>query len=1250
MRRILLRLIILSALLYLLVPALYAQEGAKVSGTVLDASNQLPLVNATVIIDSTSVGVACNLEGEFELNIPPEYFGKLIKISYIGFETRYLAVTEKKLTDLRIFLEPLDVALGEVLVKSKRLNAWDIVNKAIWAIPDNYEIKPNKLECFYREITYEDNLETAVTEALLEVYKSSLNMARNEDQVKVVKVSGASTGSGFNFEGGAFYRINDDIIKNRISFLKKEDLHYYKFDLDRVLGRGDEAILVISFTPDRGEISRENADLWRRYKRNYERTLNLYSGEIYIREIDNAIVKVEYWLQDDLLRNADEIYLTRTPEGSVVEMTDARFTAEYRKTDSKYYLYYTDGQICFRLERKETGVSRDYRVYNQIVTVSRTDKNVTRIPADEVADYMDMIPDYRDRYDKDFWKDQNIIKAYSGLELMGNTGVAGALLKDELLTKLNNYWYEKPVEELFLHTDRNRYISGEEIFFKAYVKELSTGYPSELSKTFYVLLVDSANNIVDTARFALSGGFGAGSMELPQNMKQGVYRLVAYPSYLQNFNPDNCFVQSIEIEDKISFAAELNKNTDKRETVLVTNEEVDVQFLPEGGQFVAGLKNNLGICAVSESGKPQKIKLVIRDDTGTIIDTVETNKLGMIKVAIIPEIGKTYTADIIEPWNMRDKLLDLPMVREYGIAVSITGNERDRISVRLSSSDSEVENLNLVLIKGKMVIGSAEAVFTGSTEVNLEFNETSSGAANLVVFRGKIPIAERLVFLDTGRRLKIQASPEYGAYPARGSMEIKIKVTDQYDNPVSTNLSLSVIDSINCISDKLVLRNIQHTFWLESALQRAIPVSIPLYILDQLDIDNKNFKTNIDLLLLTYGWRRFSMEEIMKRNVAGLAREGRSYDIISGKIEPLTRRRRKASGREILVLDPSRYYFESIYTDREGRFAYKPNRLSYNKQLVWDFQNIRDMQRWKLVFKEYENKSFIQQTLSIPGYDKKLLALTPETAFTKPDTSIFTDLINIPEVTVTHKRELRSVKDFTFAETLENIGNVSTASPDDFIVNLDLAQLIQNVKMPKRLFTGLFVNVFENPGSNPPVEYGQLYYYRSQLVNAWSGFLEYPALFVVDDIPVSVNFYTVNHITPEMVKSISIISGPQAHIFFGSKALGGAIMIYLKDDLEDYLNKAEEEITSVITDPLCDTYREFYVPNYKTDTLDISRADYRLTIHWDPAITTDENGEATATYFNAGYNSYVVGIINGMSYKGEPVYHRFRYRVVKEDF
>jgi len=1238
MRRILLKLLLIFVFPFLLVGTVFSQEGSKILGIVYDADTRLPLVNATVIIDSTSVGVACNSEGEFELNIPPEHSGKLIKISYIGYKPEYISVTEEIMTDLRIFLEPLDVVLGEVLVKSKRLNAWDIVNKAIWAIPYNYEIKPNKLECFYREITYEDNLESAVTEALLEVYKSSFNMTRNEDQVKVVKVSGASTGSGFNFEGGAFYRINDDVIKNRISFLKKEDLHYYKFDLDRVLGGGDEAILVISFTPDRGEISRENADLWRRYKRNYERTLNLYSGEIYIREIDNAIVKVEYWLQDDLLRNADEIYLTRTPEGSVVEMTDARFTAEYRKTDSKYYLYYTDGQICFRLERKETGVSRDYRVYNQIVTVSRTDKNVTRIPADEVADYMDMIPDYRDRYDKDFWKDQNIIKAYSGLELMGNTGVAGALLKDELLTKLNNYWYEKPVEELFLHTDRNRYISGEEIFFKAYVKELSTGYPSELSKTFYVLLVDSANTIVDTARFALSGGFGAGSMELPQNMKQGVYRLVAYPSYLQNFNPDDCFVQSIEIEDKISFAAELNKRASVKKTNLIT-EEIDVQFLPEGGQLVAGLRNNMGICAVSESGKPQKLKLALMDEADNNIDTVETNELGLAKLTFIPETNMSYTARILEPLNRKGNSFDLPKSLPQGIALSITGNYQDKLTIRISSTDREKENLHLVLIKGKMVIGSAEAVFTGSTEVNLEFNEISSGAANLIVFRGKIPVAERLVFLDTGSRLKIEASPEYGAYPARGSMEIKIKVTDQHNKPVSTNLSLSVIDSINCISDKLVLKNIQYTFWLKSSLKKAIPVNIPLYIIDNLGADNENFKTNIDLLLLTYGWRRFSMEEIMKRNVAGLAREGRSYDIISGKIEPLARRRRKASGREILVLDPSRYYFESIYTDREGRFTYKPNRLSYNKQLVWDFQDKRDRQRWSMTFQESENKLFTQQALSVNGYDKKLLVLTPETAFTKPDSSIFADLINIPEVTVTHKRELRRAKDFTFAETLENIGNVSTASPEGFNVNLDIKQLIYNVKMPRREV----VDVLSG-------EYIHYFYYRSQLVNFLEGFKEYPAVFVIDDIPISVNYYDVNHITPEMVKSISIISGPQAHLFFGSKALGGAIMIYLKDDLEDYLNKAEEEITSVITDPLCDTYREFYKPNYEIDTLDMSRADYRLSVHWDPAITIDENGEATVTYFNAGYNSYSVGIINGMSYKGEPVYHRFRYRVVKEDF
>ncbi|MBN1388479.1 MAG: carboxypeptidase-like regulatory domain-containing protein, partial [Bacteroidales bacterium] len=1245
MRRKLLKPVLITVLLLLVVFSSAAQEAIRISGTVYDADNQLPLVNATVIIESTSVGVASNTEGEFELNIPPEHSGKPIKISYIGYKSEYFSVTESITTGLRIYLEPLDVMLGEVLVKSKRLNAWDIVNKAIWAVSENYEIKPNKLQCFYREITYEDKLETAVTEALIEVYKSSFNMARNEDQVKVVKVSGATAGSGFNFEGGAFYRINDDIIKNRISFLRSEDLHYYDFDLVRVLGTGDEAILVISFTPDQGEISRENADLWRRYKRNYERTRNLYSGEIYIRETDYAIVKAEYWLKDDQLRYGMERYLTRIPDGTIAEMTDARFTAEYRKTDDRYYLYFTDGQICFDLKKKETGVTKSYRVYNQIITVDRTDKNVQRIPGDEVADYMDMVPDYRDRYDKDFWKDQNIIKAYSGLEMMGNTTIAWALLKDELLTRLNNYWYENPVEKIFLHTDRNRYISGEEIFFKAYVKELATGYPSELSKTFFVLLVDSVNNIIEKVRYALYGGFGAGSMELPQNMQQGVYRLVAYPSYLQNFKPDDCFVQSIEIEDRISFAAELGEGRSKKKADLIVEERVDIQFLPEGGQFVAGLRNNLGVCAVSESGKPQKLKLALIDDSDNTIDTVETNELGLAKLNFIPEANTSYIVRIIEPLNLEGYSYNLPKSLPRGIALSINGNFQDNLTLRISSADREEEKLQIVLIKGKQVIGSAEAVFTGSTEVSLEFNITSSGIASLVVFRGKIPVAERLIFLDSGRRLNIKASPEYGAYPARGMMDINIKVTDQHNKPVRANLSLSVIDSINCISDKLLLKNIQHSFWLESALEKNIPVNIPLYVLDQLEMDNENFKDNIDLLLLTYGWRRFSMDEIMKRNVAITEREGRNYDIISGRIDPLARRRRKAGVREIFVLDPARYYFESVYTDRDGRFTYKLERLSYSRELVWDFQNKKDRQKWSITFMDSKNEVFTEKALSINGYDKKLFALTPDTALAKLDSSIFADLINIPEVTVTHKRELRSVKDFKFAETLKNIGNVSTASPEDFIMNLDLKQLICNVKMPRRVFTGWFTNDFDDPVPNPTQVYGQLFYYRIQLKNAWEGFKEIPALFVVDDIPISVNYDNVNHITPEMVESISIISGPQAHIFFGSKALGGAIMIYLKDDLEDYLIDNEEDISSIVTNPLCNTYREFYKPNYEIDTLDVSRADYRLTLHWDQGIITNENGEATVTYFNAGYNSYVVGIINGMSYQGEPVYHRFRYRV-----
>lgn len=70
-------------------------------GTVRSASDQLGLIGASIIVQGTSQGTVTDEVGNFELQVDP---GRNLEISYIGFQTQVVAVTDQK---------PLDILLVE---------------------------------------------------------------------------------------------------------------------------------------------------------------------------------------------------------------------------------------------------------------------------------------------------------------------------------------------------------------------------------------------------------------------------------------------------------------------------------------------------------------------------------------------------------------------------------------------------------------------------------------------------------------------------------------------------------------------------------------------------------------------------------------------------------------------------------------------------------------------------------------------------------------------------------------------------------------------------------------------------------------------------------------------------------------------------------------------------------------------------------------------------------------------------------
>ena len=90
-------------------------------------------------------------------------------------------------------------------------------------------------------------------------------------------------------------------------------------------------------------------------------------------------------------------------------------------------------------------------------------------------------------------------------------------------------------ERVYISTDRDVYVAGDEMFISAFCLDMSRGGLSSVSRTAYIEIV-SSEGPVQTSKVALSGGRGGGVISLQNTIPTGEYRLVAYTA--QCFNED----------------------------------------------------------------------------------------------------------------------------------------------------------------------------------------------------------------------------------------------------------------------------------------------------------------------------------------------------------------------------------------------------------------------------------------------------------------------------------------------------------------------------------------------------------------------------------------------------------------------------------------------------------------------------------------------------------------------------------------
>jgi hypothetical protein len=112
-------------------------------------------------------------------------------------------------------------------------------------------------------------------------------------------------------------------------------------------------------------------------------------------------------------------------------------------------------------------------------------------------------------------------------------------------TAQNRFESLKP-EMVYLQTDRNIYIAGDNLSFSLYLK----GNSKTMSKYAYLILRDRYNIPVTRARIEIKNQSSFGNISLPDTLHSDIYQLVCYTNWMRNEGEDSYFTKEIIIANR----------------------------------------------------------------------------------------------------------------------------------------------------------------------------------------------------------------------------------------------------------------------------------------------------------------------------------------------------------------------------------------------------------------------------------------------------------------------------------------------------------------------------------------------------------------------------------------------------------------------------------------------------------------------------------------------------------------------------
>ncbi len=754
---------------------------------------------------------------------------------------------------------------------------------------------------------------------------------------------------------------------------------------------------------------------------------------------------------------------------------------------------------------------------------------------------------------------------------------------DDIPASFQRYVETHYQEKVYLHTDREVYLTGETIWFKVHCLDGSCQKPSDLSKIVYVELIKDSVEDVAHAIIALENGNGSGSLYLPTTLNSGNYSLRAYTRWMKNFDETFFYHCTLSI---INPFKTLGLTSPSRDPMI------NVEFFPEGGTLVAGRSCRVAFEITNRYGKGLNYHGWLTDRAGRKILEFSPTHAGTGSFNLMPVAMEKYTAHVTEPDGAEHEF-QFPEISAKGLSLRVKPGGR-QLRVEVFSTEND-EGAKLFVHSHMKIQAFANLRFTnGRALFSMDKSGLPPGITHITLFdpRGR-PAAERLVFVQPEKLLKIAVSTDQPAYGFREKIRLGIK-TGISNRPVAANLSVSVFRFDDHLAGKE--DNIVSYLLLTSDLKGRI--EDPRYYLS----GDPQRAVALDNLMLTHGWRRFEWQDLLRPEPA-TPREIPDFRhmVISGTLKNSTTGK-PVSDTLVYLSNPGKFLQTYVSrSDSLGRIYFELKNFYGNRQTIFQTQ-----------FKPPE------------GYE---LSIDPVFSLQPVTTPALPLQIGKDWETILKKLSISMQIRNAYHEVTRDLtaGPADTTlfygHPDERYFLDDYTRFPVMEEVMREYIHGVLVRRHQG-------------HFRFMVIDPENdNIFQEPPFILLDGVPV---FDTdrIMHYDPKKVKRIDVVTNKY---FLGKKVCQGIVnYTTYKGNLEGF-DISDADLVMFI-DGL-QAKRTFYSPGYPDKNAADSRIpDYRNLLYWDPDRTTGTSGTSNIEFYSSDEPGIYKIVVEGITDQGIPGY------------